>query len=218
MKKIINSSIMIVIFSSLISCGYSACDCVEAMSSSRANGVFYYPPNMTSAEANQCVRDYQSSASLVTPIPNSVVENALKNAKKKCDDTKNETNKNFNDYNEDVQSNALLYDQSSGVFQFNNSLNKEISTLDNYTDKYCDCLDKVADLMNENRDYDEASGSYGIDGYAQLSESEKKIKRAKDIMLYNLSPSQCSTFGDPDFFDVLFSKEVLNLCGNPISN
>ena len=210
MKKIINSSIMIVMFSSLISCGYSACDCVEALDFvERTGGFGGTPPNMTSKAAGQCVRDYYSSGTLGE---SSAVRSALKNSKKKCGGTKDETKKNFNDHNGDVQSNALFYDQSSGVFQFNNSVNKEISTLDNYTDKYCDCLEKVAELMNENRDYDEAMGSYGIDGYAQLSESEKKIQRAKDIMLYNLSPSQCSSFGDPDFYDILFSEEVLNLC------
>ena len=130
---------------------------------------------------------------------------------------KNEAIKNYQDNLENtLPSNALFYNQSSGLFQFNNSLNKEISSLDNYTEKYCNCLEKVSGLMNENRDYDEAMGSYGIDGYAQLSKSEKRIQRAKGIMLYNLSPSECSSFGDPYFYDVLFSEEVLNLCGNII--
>ena len=210
MKKIINSSIIIVLFSSLISCGYSACDCVEALDFvERTGGGFGTPPNMTSKSAGQCVRDYYSSGTLGE---SSAVRSALTNAKKKCGGTKNETKKNLNVHNGNVQSNALFYDQSSGVFQFNNSVNKETSTLDNFTDKYCDCLGKVAELMNENRDYDEAMGSYGIDGYAQLSDSEKKIQRAKEIMLYNLSPIECSFFGDPDFYDILFSEEVLNLC------
>ena len=109
-------------------------------------------------------------------------------------------------------SNTLLFNPSSGDMKYSNSFDIENTSFEDYSEIYCTCLSAVAKVMNENKDYDEVMGSYGIYGYNQLSKSEKKIERAKEILKYNLQPAECSNFGDPDYFDLIFKSEVLNLC------
>ncbi|HCY46370.1 MAG TPA: hypothetical protein DHU89_06765 [Flavobacteriales bacterium] len=82
MKNKIQLSVMILLLSSLIGCGYSACDCAESLDFvERTGGFGGSPPNMTSEAAGQCVRDYYSSGTLGE---SSAVRSALKNARKKC--------------------------------------------------------------------------------------------------------------------------------------
>jgi chromosome segregation ATPase len=111
-------------------------------------------------------------------------------------------------------SNTLLFNPSSGDMKYGNSLDAENTSFEDYSEIYCSCLSAVTKVMNENKDYDEGLGGYGIELYNQLSVSEKKIRRAQEILKYNLSPAECSTFGDPGYFDVIFKREVLNLCKN----
>jgi DNA primase len=110
--------------------------------------------------------------------------------------------------------NTLLFNTSTGDMIYGNSLDTKNAEFEDYSEKYCGCMSAVIKLMNQNKDYDEAMGGYGIDGYNQMSKAEKKITRAKQILLYNLSPPECASFGDPDYFSLLFDKEVLNLCDN----
>ena len=110
--------------------------------------------------------------------------------------------------------NTLLYNTSTGDMLYGNPLDTKNAEFEDYSEKYCGCMNAVIKLMNQNKDYDEALGGYGIDGYDQMSKSVKKITRAKQILLYNLSPPDCASFGDPDYFSLLFDKEVLNLCDN----
>lgn len=110
--------------------------------------------------------------------------------------------------------NTLLFNTSTGDMIYGNSLDTKNAEFEDYSEKYCGCMSAVIKLMNQNKDYDEAMGGYGIDGYNQMSKTEKKITRAKQILLYNLSPPECASFGDPDYFSLLFDKEVLDLCDN----
>ena len=110
--------------------------------------------------------------------------------------------------------NTLLFNTSTGDMIYGNSLDTKNAEFEDYSEKYCGCMNAVIKLMNQNKDYDEAMGGYGIDGYNQMSKSVKKITRAKQILLYNLSPPECASFGDPDYFSLLFDKKVLNLCDN----
>ena len=111
-------------------------------------------------------------------------------------------------------SKALFYNPSSGDMKYGKSLDITNANWEDYSELYCSCISAVTKLMNENKDYDKAMGSYGIEGYNKMSVSEKWMGRAKGIMLYNLSPTECSSFGDPDFYPLLFSEAVLNLCKN----
>jgi|TARA_B110000908_G_C10099139_1_gene377721 hypothetical protein len=111
-------------------------------------------------------------------------------------------------------SKALFYNPSSGDMKYGKSLDIKNTNWEDYSELYCSCISAVTKLMNENKDYDKAMGSYGIEGYNKMSVSEKWMGRAKGIMLYNLSPTECSSFGDPDFYPLLFSEAVLNLCKN----
>ena len=110
--------------------------------------------------------------------------------------------------------NTLLFNTSTGDMIYGNSLDTKNAEFQDYSEKYCGCMSSVIKLMNQNKDYDEAMGGYRIDGYNQMSKTEKKITRAKQILLYNLSPPECASFGDPDYFSLLFDKEVLDLCDN----
>ncbi len=111
-------------------------------------------------------------------------------------------------------SNNLLFNPSSGDMKYGDSYDIENTSFEDYSEIYCSCLSAVTNVMKENKDYDKAMGSYGIDGYDRLSMSEKKTTRAKEILKYYLSPAECSTFRDPYYFDLIFKKEVLNLCEN----
>lgn len=109
---------------------------------------------------------------------------------------------------------TLLFNKSTGDMIYGNSLDAKNAEFEDYSEKYCSCINAVIKLMNQNKDYDEALGGYGIDGYNQMSKTEKKITRVKQILLYNLSPPECASFGDPFYFSLLFNNEVLNLCNN----
>ena len=109
--------------------------------------------------------------------------------------------------------NTLLFNTSTGDMIYGNSLDTKNAEFEDYSEKYCGCMNAVIKLMNQNKDYG-PSGEIEIDGYNQMSKSVKKITRAKQILLYNLSPPECASFGDPDYFSLLFNKEVLNLCDN----
>jgi len=74
----------------------------------------------------------------------------------------------------------------------------------NVTKEYCDCMNLIIQMMNDNDDWE---GAYGIDGEYEMTEDELKLPRAKQILLY-WDLEECSLFNDPYIFDELFSPEA----------
>jgi hypothetical protein len=74
----------------------------------------------------------------------------------------------------------------------------------NVTKEYCDCMNLIIQMMNDNDDWE---GAYGIDGEYEMSKDELKLPRAKQILL-NWRLEECSLFNDPYIFDELFSPEA----------
>lgn len=107
---------------------------------------------------------------------------------------------------------TLLFNTSTMDMIYGNSLDIKNAEFEDYSKEYCDCMLAVSKFMDQNKDYG-PSGEIEIDGYNQMSKSEKKIERAKEILLY-YSLTECASFGFPECFSVLFDKEVLNLCDN----
>ena len=74
----------------------------------------------------------------------------------------------------------------------------------NVTKEYCDCMNHIIQMMNNNDDWE---GAYGIDGENEMTKDELKLPRAKQILLY-WSLEECSLFNYPEIFDEFFSPEA----------